>query len=119
MDISRDDLNIYNDIKDSDLNYILDFVKFINSREEKIYYNNKSFKFVGKGSFGYVYKYKSYAIKIFKEKGKDEMFLEELMGIKIYPKIYIGHKNFVIMEYIEGKLLGNCNLKDYINLRLC
>ncbi len=73
--------------------------------------NFSHFEKIGCGFVANVYRYKNYAIKIYRSKNspynKDGEILEVLQDNPIFPKLFHYIKNkYVVMEYIEGKTLS-------------
>lgn len=97
------DYKIYNRIDIQDIeNIFKDVCEIENSYEKKLDF--KFLKYVDKGNFGYVYKYKNYAIKVYRhpEDNEDNEIFPTLQGIESYPKLYLTHHKFIVMEFIEG-----------------
>lgn len=107
-------IRIYTEINNEDIMKIIDFV---NNFRSKNIFNNMNFNefiFIGRGTFGLVYSYKNYAIKMFyglieDEICRDEDILSKLQGISSYPKLFLGHNNFIVTELIKGKTLFDCD----------
>ncbi len=92
-------INFFNKSVDKNTQYILSL--FQNNLIEQ------NCKFIGEGANGKVYRYKKFAIKLFKEGAaysEDHKYLEKLQGSKYFPKLYYYIPNqIIIMEYINMK----------------
>lgn len=101
------DIKIYDNSIRKDLDYIIETINSNNM--------DKNFEFIDIGGEGTVYKYKKYAIKFFMEFKKNNLdsdILFELQNLTSYPIVYAGNEKFMIYEFIEGKTLKNCTIKD-------
>lgn len=115
--IRKENLKIYNAISDKDIQDILEVVNSMNIEDlnEK---NFKSFKYVSSGYFGDVYRYKNYAIKFFYrcDDNDDAENLSAVHHLISYPKLYLSHKKFMVVEFIEGKTLSICEDSTIMSL---
>lgn len=111
--IKREEVREYKSIENKDIERILDFINTMKTNEVSI----EGFSFVGSGENSKVYRFKNFAIKIFKKPdisyNKDEKILSMLLEVDSIPDIYIATDYFVVMDYIEGKTLIQCNSDDF------
>ena len=92
--------------------------------------NFSDFEQIGYGCFARVYKYKQYAIKVYRKKGdvhnRDGEYLEMLQDNPVFPKLYFHVPDkYVVMELIKGETLNthisnhtltkNLNLMPWLN----
>lgn len=112
MEILMKNIRVYKMIESENINKIIDFVNNIKTNE-----NNDDFLFIGSGLNSKVYKFKNFAIKVFKNpnssNNKDEKILSMLSEVESIPDIYIATDYFVVMDYIEGKTLSQCCPEDF------
>lgn len=116
--ITKEEVQLFNDIPESDLANILKFInksakRYIRWGDVSKKFEKLGFLYIDAGTSGIVYKYKNYAIKIFTKDTGDGWYsesdceiLSKLQDISLYPKLYANCEGkFIIVEFIEG-----CNL---------
>ena len=108
---------IYNEIANEDF-------LFINQSIENQTYPN-DFTFIGEGTFGKVYQYKDYAIKVFidaDEINDDPYILNDLKDNPSYPTVYYcKHDVFTVHHFIDGQKMStyqNHQLDNNFKLQL-
>ncbi len=99
---------VINDMKENDAQYILSLLA------DNLF--EKECDLIGMGENSLVWRYKDYAIKVYRDNSSsknDFEYLQKLQDIEFFPEVYMGVKDkLCVMEYIQGDTL-KVRLEDF------